>query len=116
MPVMQDLLGLGTSLVVFILLVAAIMKVFQIAGDLREMKGMVADIRRNAPLSSPAAVHAPLAQPSAMSDLTPLAARLAPPPPPQSLSGAPDPSRPMTAEELVRAVHSQDFSGDKFPL
>jgi len=86
MSSIPDFLGAGTSLVMFALVVAGVMKLFQIASDVREMKDALLEIRRN----------------------TKDQVRL-PATPGLSASGAPTP------EELVRAVHAQTF-GDDFPL
>jgi len=86
MNAVSDFLGAGTTFVMFALVVAGVMKLFQLATDVREIKGVLTDIRRNtqdsARLPSVAALGA---------------------------SGVPTP------EELVRAVHAQTF-GDDFPL
>lgn len=86
----SDLLGVGTSLVMFFLVVAGVMKLFQLATDVRELKDVLQDIRRNMKHPAPA----PPALPEGFAVPTP---------------GAPTP------EELVRAVHAQTF-GDDFPL
>jgi hypothetical protein len=80
-----DLIGAGTTLVMFGLVVASVMKLFQLASDVRELKGVLLDIRRN--------TQGPVGLPAA---------------PALGLSGVPTP------EELVRAVHAQSF-GDDFP-
>jgi hypothetical protein len=86
----SDLLGVGTSLVMFFLVVAGVMKLFQLATDVRDMKEVLQDIRRNTQQVVP-----PAAVPAAAFTGSP--------------SGIPTP------EELVRAVHAQSF-GDDFPL
>jgi hypothetical protein len=86
MSAFPDIMGAATSLVMFALIVASVMKLFQLASDVRELKDVLQDIRRNT------------AQ-----------AMLAPTP---EAGGV---SRPPTPEELVRAVHAQTF-GDDFPL
>jgi hypothetical protein len=85
MSSIPDFLGAGTTLVMFALVVAAVMKVFQLAADVRDLKDVLKDIRRN--------MQGPLGLPAA---------------PALGASGAPTP------EELVRAVHAQTF-GDDFP-
>jgi hypothetical protein len=85
-----DLLGAGTTLAVFGLIAAVVMKLFQIASDVRDMKGVLQDIRRNTQDSV-----RPFAAAGAVL--------------PGSTPGVPTP------EELVRAVHAQSF-GDDFPL
>jgi hypothetical protein len=83
----QSFLGDIASLVMFALLIAGTMKVFQMASDMREIKDVLSDIRRNTQrVSAPAA------------------------------SQAAGPASPMTPEELVRAVHAQKFSDDEFPV
>ncbi len=42
-----DLLGVGSTLVMFFLVIAGVMKVFQVASDVRELKEVLQDIRRN---------------------------------------------------------------------
>jgi hypothetical protein len=86
MSSIPDLLGAATTLVMFGLVVAAVMKLFQLASDVRELKDVLQDIRRNTQGSAG----------------LPAASAL-------GISG------PPTPEELVRAVHSQSF-GDDFPL
>jgi hypothetical protein len=85
-----DLLGVGSTLVMFFLVIAGVMKVFQVASDVRELKEVLQDIRRN---TQPAVVPAHAAPAAAFS----------------GSGGVPTP------EELVRAVHAQSF-GDDFPL
>jgi hypothetical protein len=88
-------IGQIISLVIFGLMVAGVMKVFQMAGDMREMKELLRDIKRNTslgPATSSVTTPAPVAQPAA---------------------GGFSPQ--MTPEELVRAVHAQKFSDDDFP-
>jgi hypothetical protein len=101
MASLQDFLGLATTLVVLGVIVAGVMKIFQMASDMQELKEIAKDIRRNtqnasSPIPAASSAYAPpgYAPPD-----------YAPPAP-----GVP------TAEELVRAVHAQDFRGDKFPL
>jgi len=89
MSSIPDFLGAGTTLVMFALVIAAVMKIFQLASDVRELKDVLQDIRRNTLESA----RPPVA-------VSPMA----------GLSSA-----PPTPEELVRAVHSQTF-GDDFPL
>jgi hypothetical protein len=86
MSSIPDILGAGTTLALFALVVAGVMKLFQLASDVRELKGVLQDIRRNTQGSAglPATVAL-------------------------GASGVPTP------EELVRAVHAQTF-GDDFPL
>jgi hypothetical protein len=86
MSSIPDILGAGTTLALFALVVAGVMKLFQLASDVRELKGVLQDIRRNT-------------QGSASLPATPAL----------GASGVPTP------EELVRAVHAQTF-GDDFPL
>ncbi|HEY4360533.1 MAG TPA: hypothetical protein VGN17_06175 [Bryobacteraceae bacterium] len=95
------------SIVIFVLVVAGIMKVFQMAGDLRETKEILKDMRRSQQVASPLMSLAP--------------ASVAPPSPslPSLQSALADPApalRPqLTPEDLVRAVHAQKFSDDEFP-
>ncbi len=84
---LPDFLGAGTTLGMFALVVAGVMKLFQLASDVHELKDVLQDIRRNT-------------QPHAAPSLGTSAL---------GVSGAPTP------EELVRAVHAQTF-GDDFPL
>jgi hypothetical protein len=86
MSSIPDILGAGTSLVMFGLVIAAVMKLFQVGNEVREMKDVLQEIRRN--MQNPTGV--PVVQS-------------------MGLSGTPTP------EELVRAVHAQSF-GDDFPL
>jgi hypothetical protein len=89
MSSIADFLGAGTTLAMFGLIVAAVMKLFQLASDVRELKGVLQDIRRNTQESGRQfAAGTP--------GLT-------------TNGGVPTP------EELVRAVHAQSF-GDDFPL
>jgi hypothetical protein len=88
MSSIPDLLGAGTTLAMFALIVAGVMKLFQLASDVRELKGVLQDIRRNT--QDPTRLHAP-----ALGAL--------------GAAGVPTP------EELVRAVHAQNFDDD-FPL
>jgi hypothetical protein len=89
MSSIADFLGAGTTLAMFGLIVAAVMKIFQLASDVRELKDVLQDIRRNTQDSGRqfAAVTPGLT----------------------TGGGVPTP------EELVRAVHAQSF-GDDFPL
>jgi hypothetical protein len=84
-----DFLGAGTTLAMFGLIVAAVMKLFQLASDVRELKDVLQDIRRNT--------------------LDPSRTFAAGTPALNTSTGVPTP------EELVRAVHAQSF-GDDFPL
>lgn len=86
---LPDFLGAVTTLAMFALIVAAVMKLFQLASDVREMKDSLQDIRRKT-LDSARPFAAPAAVPGA-------------------------PAAIPTPEELVRAVHAQSF-GDDFPL
>jgi hypothetical protein len=91
MGTIADFLGMATTLLMFAMVGAGVMKLFQLATDVREMKEALQDIRRNTQDSMP---------PSAVSRmLTP--ATLKP--------GVPTP------EELVRAVHAQSFADDEYP-
>jgi hypothetical protein len=89
MSSIADFLGAGTTLVMFGLIIAAVVKLFQLASDVHELKDVLQDIRRNTQESV-----RPFAAVSAVAGVT----------------GA-----PPTPEELVRAVHAQSF-GDDFPL
>lgn len=82
MSAIPDLLGAGTTLVMFALVVAGVMKLFQLASDVRDMKDVLQDIRRNTQQHAAPSLGAPAA------------------------SGVPTP------EELVRAVHAQSFGDD----
>jgi len=83
----QAFIGDIVSIVLFVVLVAGIMKVFQMAGDLREMKDILRDIKRNtSQVGTPLAAAGATAAPVAPGTLTP--------------------------EELVRAVHAQKFTDD----
>lgn len=97
MSIPQALFGMATSLLSMILIVAGVMKLFQIAGDLQEMKKILTELRRSA-VDRPLAVSSP-------------AASL-----PSSPASADLPHGGMTPEELVRSVHARNFSGDEFPL
>jgi len=87
MGVISEFVGVLISYLMFGLVVAGVIKIFQLASDVRELKGVLVDIRRN--------TQEPIRLPVAPAAL--------------GVSGAP------TAEELVRAVHAQTF-GDDFPL
>jgi hypothetical protein len=87
MSAIPDFLGAGTTLAMIALVVAAVMKLFQLASDVRDLKGVLQDIRRN--MQGTASLH--------------------PATPALGVSGVPTP------EELVRAVHAQNFDDD-FPL
>ena len=95
MTSIQDFLGLATTLVILGLIVAGVMKVFQISTDLQESKEILKDIRRNLEGYGPS-----------MSPGLPVPSQVSAPPP----TAAP------TAEELVRAIHAKDFRGENFPL
>lgn len=84
---LPDFLGAGTTLAMFALIVAAVMKLFQLASDVHELKDALQDIRRNTQQHVAPSLGAPAL----------------------GASGVPTP------EELVRAVHAQSF-GDDFPL
>jgi len=86
MSAIPDFLGAGTTLAMIALIVVGVMKLFQLASDVRDLKGVLQDIRRNM-------------QGSASLPATPAL----------GVSGVPTP------EELVRAVHAQNFDDD-FPL
>jgi hypothetical protein len=83
----QSFVGDVASLVVFVLLIAGTMKVFQMSTDMREIKDILKDIKRN---TQQVAMAAPAAAPAM--------------------------GNQVTAEELVRAVNAQNFSGDEFPV
>ena len=168
MSAIPDFLSLLTTLVVIGLVGAAVMKVFQIASNIEQMKEILKDISGGmnqatlgaasnviareayshqqqyaAPPAAPAppvpAPYEPSAGVSALAAALPqpeathsIAAAPVPPPPapvPAPASASPTPeqqvwpaspgmnfTRPPTAEELVRAIHEQDFRGDKFPV
>ena len=93
MGTLGDILSMATTFVAFAVLASGVMKLFQIATDMGEMKELLKDIRRNTdPTMQPA-------QPGARRELP----ASQPPPVP-------------TPEELVRAVHAQRFSDDEFPV
>lgn len=133
MTSIPDFLSLATSLVALALVVAAVMKVFQLASDIRELKDVLKDIRRNTQgLAHPSVDHPPV--PSQLQALGQLPAldhvqavhpetMLSQAPPdlgitqdPPLYPGLPTVGRIPTAEELVRAVHAQHFGDDEFPL
>lgn len=96
MGIAQAFIGDIVSLIMFALVVAGVMKVFQIAGDLREMKDFLRDLKRNAAqVPAPLAAAAPAASP---------------------VEGTVSLRPTMTPEELVRAVHAQRFTDDDFPM
>ncbi len=72
-------LGEVFSILAFLIICAGVYKLFQMSVDLREMKGLLGDIKRN------------------------MYTFPAPSPEPRSSSG------PMTPEELVRAVHAGSY-------
>jgi hypothetical protein len=83
----QAFFGDILSIVLFALLAAGIMKIFQVASDVREMKDAVLDIKRNTqdiPLPVPARQAAPQ-------------------------------SGPISPEELVRSVNASSYKDDEFP-
>jgi hypothetical protein len=45
--ILPALLGSATTLILFLCVAAGLMKLFQIAGDLRELKDVLQDIKRN---------------------------------------------------------------------
>jgi hypothetical protein len=102
----QDFLGLASTLLVLGVIVAGVMKLFQMASDMQELKEILKDIRR----SMPGVAHlAPVpASPSSLG----IAPREGGQPQPDA---APQAHAP-TAEELVRAIHQQDFRGENFPF
>jgi hypothetical protein len=141
MTSIQDFLSLATTLAALGLVAAGIMKLFQIAGDLHEMKEVLKDMRRiSQGLGSPVAAAVPVTGVAALSAVLPSGIPPAPsgiPSPAASIQPAPsnipsaslssEPAQPFspaggyagtppTPEELVRAVHAQNFSGDEFPL
>jgi hypothetical protein len=89
----QAFFGEIISIVMFLLLGAGVMKVFQMASDIRDMKDAVMDIKRYA-------VDAPT-----------IAAREVT----RTASPAVGTDRPlMSPEELVRAVHSGSYKDTEF--
>jgi hypothetical protein len=120
MTSIPDILSLAMTLATLGLIVAAVMKIFQMASDTHEMKEILKDMRRisqglgNAS-PFPAAATPTAALPAAGSPgLAPLANALPQGTPAGALSGAF--AQPPTPEELVRAVHAQHFGDDDFPL
>ncbi len=122
----QDFLSLVSMLVVLGLIAGGVMKLYQIAGDVHELKEVVKDMRRISqgmgssmaapfpvPTSGVAALSAALPSgiPPAPVGANPAAPAITPPGAPAGFSGT-----PPTPEELVRAVHAQNFSDDEFPL
>jgi hypothetical protein len=111
MSSIADFLSLVTTLVVLGLIVAGVMKIFQMASDTQEMKEILKDIRRNTqgfgqgmPAATPvASLGAAVSGAQFSGDQV-------------SGLGLPGGGNPPTAEELVRAVHAQDFRGENFPL
>jgi hypothetical protein len=102
----QDFLGLASTLVVLAVIIAGVMKLFQVASDMQELKEILKDIRRSMP---GVAQLAPVpASPASLG----IALREGGQPHPDA---APRPNAP-TAEELVRAIHQQDFRGENFPF
>jgi hypothetical protein len=100
----QAFLGDVVSILFFVMLAAGMMKVFQMAGDVREMKDVLKDIKRNTgQVPAPVSAGAPMA--SAVPAL---------PSAPMSTPAPPTPT--MTPEELVRAVHAQKFTDDDFDV
>jgi hypothetical protein len=86
MSSIPDFLGAGTTLVMFAMVAVGVMKLFQLATDVRDLKDVLKDIRRD--------MQGPVGLPAA---------------PALGASAVPTP------EELVRAVHAQTF-GDDFPV
>jgi hypothetical protein len=111
MSSIPDFLSLAMTLLVLGLIVAGVMKIFQMASDTQELKEILKDIRRNTqglgqamPAATPvASLGAAVSGAQFTVDQVP------------SL-GLPGGGNPPTAEELVRAVHAQDFRGENFPL
>ena len=118
MTAIPEFLSTASALVVLGLIVAGVMKLFQIANDMHELKEVVKDMRRisqglGSSVAAPATAAAPgIAALSAALPAAPLQT--------ESVTPANLPNRfsgpPPTPEELVRAVHAQDFRGDDFPL
>jgi hypothetical protein len=100
----QDFLGLATTLMVLGAIAAGVMKIFQIASDMQELKEILKDIRRGMP-GVTQLVPAPA---SPVSLGIALSEGLQPDAPPRANT--------PTAEELVRAIHAQDFRGENFPF
>lgn len=143
MTSIADFLSLATMLVVLGLIAASVMKLFQMAGDLHELKEILKDMRRMSqglgnpltapfpvPVATPGVVALNAALPSGVPPgpggipPAPVYPQAAVPPAPvlqNTVPPAPGPLNPFsgtppTPEELVRAVHAQDFSSDDFPL
>ncbi len=126
MASIPDFLSLATTLVVLGLIVAGVMKLFQIGNDMQEMKQILQDIRLGAHLTAravppPVPYHAasspssyPAANIAALGEALPEGEPV-PQPVPGNMPGM-NFSKPPTAEELVRAIHAHDFKGDDFPL
>jgi len=79
-------LGSAMNIAVLACIVAGVIKLFQMSADLRELKDVLHDIKRNT---------------QAMSPVLPAVAPAAPPVTP--------PGGPMSPEALVRAVHAQSY-------
>jgi hypothetical protein len=82
MNYLADILGMTSTLVMFFMVGTGVLKLFQLATDVREMKDALLDIRR----STKESAH-PFAAPTAA-------------------SGTPTP------EELVRSVHAQSYGDE----
>lgn len=93
-----DFLSLATTLTSFTLIIAAVLKMYQIGGDLRDIKQMMAQnqLAKNGTHADPI----PARMPAAVTGSAPGEA-----------SGA-----TISPEELVRAVHAQSFKGEDFPV
>jgi hypothetical protein len=104
----QAFLGDVVSVLFFVMLAAGMMKVFQMAGDVREMKDLLKDIKRNTgQVPAPVSAAAPMASATPTLPSAPISAPMSTPAPPMPT---------MTPEELVRAVHAQKFTDDDFDV
>jgi hypothetical protein len=100
MEIVQAFLGAVINILMVALVVAGLLKVFQMAGDLREMKDVLKDIKRNT-----AQIPPPVSAVATVASAEP------------ARSSSPIPPTPaMTPEELVRAVHAQKFTDDNFDV
>ena len=104
---MQAIMSGVITIMFYAMVIAAVWKLFLMAGDLSEIKTILSDIRRNtaAPGASPA-----LATAAPVSAATPVAGTVAsspPPPVPAILSG---PISLESAEALLREVAAEEHA------
>jgi hypothetical protein len=88
MSIVSYLMSMATTFFILALVMASVIKTFQVATDVREIKDAIQELRRNAEASS-----RPTPEPTGFGAIH---------------------QNPPSPEELVRAVNAQSY-GDKFP-